>query len=391
MRSLQRVPAESPAQAARRIAPLAASLSVQTERDRALTPELLEELRAAGLFHLCLPRSAGGPEAAPAELFEALETLGRADGASGWVAMIASTTAVLGAYLSPAETGAIFAGGQSIAGGVFAPRGRALRHGASFQVTGRWSFVSGVGHSDWVFGGCIVQGDQGPELLAGGRPDIRLMALPRAEAEVIDTWHVSGLCGTGSHDLSVEDLSVERGRAVSLFSDRPREPGPLYAFPLFGLLALGIAAVALGIARGSIDALLGLVAAKPAAPGSRAPAERPALQAELARAEAALRAARAHAPVIIGLSWVPAVRGAPLTDSHRLGLRLAATHATETAAAVATAMYRAGGGSSIYADSPLQRCFRDANVATQHIMVAPTSWELTGRLLLGAPTDTSQL
>ncbi len=373
------------------MAPLAASLAQQTERDRALAPELVAQLREGGLLHLCLPRSAGGPEATAAELFETLETLGRADGASGWCAMIASTTAVLGAYLSAEDAEAIFARGSSIAGGVFAPLGRAGRAEDELVVSGRWAFVSGIGHSDWMFGGCVVEGEQGVELLEGGRPDVRLVGMAKHELEVIDTWSVSGLCGTGSHDVAAEGLTVPSRFGVSLFSDLPREPGPLYAFPLFGLLALGIAAVALGIARGSIDALIELAGAKRPAPGARSLAERATIQSELARAEAALRAARALALEQISNAWSAAEAGAGLSDQLKLGLRLAATHGTATAAEVATSMYRAGGGSSIYADSPLQRCFRDANVATQHMMVAPASWELAGRVLLGLGTDTSQL
>ena len=80
-----------------------------------------------------------------------------------------------------------------------------------------------------------------------------------------------------------------------------------------------------------------------------------------------------------------------MPDEHRLGLRLAATHATEIAAEVVTSMYHAGGGTSIYDSSTLQRRFRDVHVATQHMMVAPASWELAGRLLLGLPTDIDQL
>jgi alkylation response protein AidB-like acyl-CoA dehydrogenase len=79
----------------------------------------------------------------------------------------------------------------------------------------------------------------------------------------------------------------------------------------------------------------------------------------------------------------------PLENS--LGLRLAATHATRTAARVVDAMYDAGGGSSIYDSSALQRRFRDVHAATQHAMVAPATFELAGRLLLGVPTDTAQL
>ncbi len=383
--------AESPLQAALRLAPLAAGLAEKTERERALAPELVEELRAAGLLHLCLPRSLGGPEAQPGETFLALEALGAGDGAAAWCAMVASTSSLLGAYLPVEDGRQIFAGGKSVVAGVFAPRGRARRTGEGFLVDGRWSFASGIGHSDWMLGGCIVHGEDGPELLEGSRPDVRLMAMEKARLEVIDTWSVSGLCGTGSQDVAATEEVVPVGRGVSLFTDRPREDGPLYAFPLFGLLALGIAAVATGIARGAIEGLLSLAGSRRPAPGARSPAERSTIQAELARAEASLRAARALALEQIEAAWSAAEAGEALSEELRLGLRLAATHATETAATVATAMYRAGGGSSIYSSSPLQRRFRDANVATQHMMVAPATWELTGRLLLGQPTDTSQL
>lgn len=265
---------ESPLQAAQRIAPHAAQLAVQTERERALPPELLDELRDAGLFSLSLPRQLGGGEVEPAGMVLALEALARGDGASAWCAMVASTCGLLGAYLPHEQAELIFDGGHSIVVGVFAPRGRAERTEDGFLVSGRWPFVSGVGHSDWVLGGCLIASGDGVEMLSGGGPDVRLMLIPKADVQVIDTWSVVGLCGTGSHDMAVDRLLVPAGRSVSLFTDRPHLDGPLYAFPLFGLLALGICAVALGVARGAIDDLIELAAGKRPAPGARSLAER---------------------------------------------------------------------------------------------------------------------
>jgi alkylation response protein AidB-like acyl-CoA dehydrogenase len=386
-----RAAAESPVRAAARIAPHAASLAERIEHERALPPELLGELLDAGLLSMCLPCVLGGREAEPREMALALEQLARGDGASAWCAMIASTSSLLGAFLPAAEAARIYAGGRAVTGGVFAPRGHAQRREDGFLVSGRWSFVSGVGHCAWVMGGCVVHDGEQPELLPGGGPDVRLMLMPIESVEVIDTWSVAGLRGTGSHDIAVADLLVPAERAVSLFSDRPLHPGPLYAFPLFGLLALGIAAVALGIARGAIEDLVELAGGKTPSGSAKPLAARATVQAEVARAEAALRAARALLLEEAAASWAAAASGGPIDTERRLGLRLAATHATRTSATVATAMYEAGGGTSIYDSCPLQRRFRDAHVATQHMMVAPTSWELTGRLLLGLPTDTAQL
>lgn len=382
---------EPPLAAAERLAPRAAALAERIEQERALPRELVDELLDAGLLSLCLPRALGGREAHPAQMSLALQELARADGATAWCAMIASTSSLLGAYLPQGEAELIYAGGRSVTGGVFAPRGRAERRDGAFVVDGRWSFVSGVTHCDWVLGGCVVHDGEEPALLPDGSPDVRLVLMPIDNVEVIDTWSVSGLRGTASHDMTAVAQVVPATRAVSLFTDAPRHAGALYSFPLFGLLALGIASVALGIARGAIEDLISLAGAKTPAAGRKTLAERATIQAQVARAEAQLRAARGLVLGEADGAWVAAERGAAMPDERRLGLRLAASHATEVAAEVVTSMYHAGGGTSIYDSSPLQRRFRDVHVATQHMMVAPQTWELAGRLLLGLPTETRQL
>ena len=381
---------ESTLAAAERIAPLAASMAEQIERDRRLPEELVRELLDGGLLGLCLPRALGGREADPAEMVTALERLARGDGSTAWCAMICSTSGLLGAYLQDEDAARVYDGGRAIVVGVFAPRGRAERTTDGFRVSGRWPFASGVQHCDWAMGGCVVHSDGEPELLPNGMPDVRLMLMPAASLEVLDTWSVAGLRGTGSHDMSASDVLVPPSLSASVLSEPPRAEGPLYRFPLFGLLALGICAVALGVARASIEELIELAAGKVPQAGTRTLAQRATVQRDVAEAEAMLRAARVFVLDEAGAAWEAAQEGA-LDTERRLGLRLAATHATRTAATVATAMYEAGGGSSIYDTSPLQRRFRDVHVATQHMMVAPATWELAGRLLLGVPTDTLQL
>jgi alkylation response protein AidB-like acyl-CoA dehydrogenase len=373
------------------VAGAAAPLAAEIEQGRSLPASLVQELLDAGMMSLCLPRALGGVEAEPREFVLALQELARGDGATGWCAMIASTSGLLAAYLPEEEARAIYGGGRTISAGVYAPRGRADRCEGGYRVSGRWPFVSGIGHSEWLMGGCIVHADGAPELLAGGQPDVRLMLMPASSVEVIDTWSVSGLRGTGSHDMSVTEELVPEARGVSLLSEPPRSAGPLYAFPLFGLLSLGIASVALGIARGAIEDLVDLAAGKTPFGSARSLARRSTVQAEVARAEATLRAACALMLDAVAHAWEQALEGEAISTERRMGLRLAATHATRSAADVARSMYELGGGSSIYEQSPLQRRFRDAHVATQHMMVGPSTWELAGRLLLGVETDTTQL
>jgi indole-3-acetate monooxygenase len=382
---------EAPVAAARRLAPRVAEQAEQAEQERSLPRELVGELLEAGLFSMCLPHALGGGEVQPAAMFEALEELARADGATGWCAMVASTSSVLGAYLPRDEAELVYASGANITGGVFAPHGRAERREDAYLVSGRWSFASGVSHCDWVLTGCVVHEGEEPVVTEDGSPEVRLMLMPLDGVEIIDTWSVSGLRGTGSHDITAVSQLVPATRSVSLLRERPRHGGALYCFPLFGLLAGGIAAVALGIARGAIEDLVSLAGSKTPVAGRRTLAERTTVQAEVARCEAALRAARALLLHEGHQAWEAAESGGEMSTEHRLGMRLAASHATAVAAEVVTAMYNAGGGSSIYDSNPLQRRFRDVHVATQHMMVAPATWELGGRMLLGLATDTRQL
>jgi alkylation response protein AidB-like acyl-CoA dehydrogenase len=274
-----------------------------------------------------------------------------------------------------------------VAAGVWAPRGRAVIVEGGLRVSGRWSFCSGISHSEWLFAGCVLDD---PQAAADG-PILRVAALPTAELEILDTWHTSGLRGTGSHDAVADDLFVPHHRVLSLLEADPRIDAPLYRFPVFGFFALSIAAAALGNARGAVEDLSELARGKTAQGSSRVLAERPATQAAVGEAEAALRAARALYYEAVERAWAAAQREEPVEEALRLGLRLAATHAVRTSAEVARSMYDLGGGSAIYEDSPLQRRFRDAHAATAHFQVNPATWELTGRLLLGLPTKTAQL
>ena len=175
--------------------------------------------------------------------------------------------------------------------------------------------------------------------------------------------------------MAAQALRVPRTHSISLIGEAPTESGPLYRMPPFGLLAQGIAAVMLGNARGAIDDLVTLAADKRPQGSRRALAERPGAQTELARAEAALRSARAYCTDAVGTAWRRALAGDPPDLRERAALRLSATWATRTAADVTRAMYDLGGGSSVFETSPLQRRFRDAHVGTQHAMVAASTLE----------------
>jgi alkylation response protein AidB-like acyl-CoA dehydrogenase len=358
---------------------------------RRLPARFVESLSRAELFTLCVPRSLGGPEVGAETLVRAIEAVAEGDASAGWCVAIASTSSLLAGWLEPEAARRIFAGAGAVAGGVFAPRGRAVRTPEGFRVSGRWSFASGCQHCTWLMGGCRVEGEGGADLAAGGRPDVRLMLFPANEVEIVDTWKVAGLEGTGSHDITVRELVVPEAHSVSLLTERPRESGPLYAFPAFGLLALGIASVALGIARRALGELRELALAKTPTLAQRRLADRPATQARTAEAEALAGSARAYLLETVRDVFERAARTGELGLAERARVRLAATSAVKQCARAVDSAYELGGGSSIYLGSPLQRCLRDVHVVTQHMMVSDASLELVGRVLLGVELDASML
>ena len=371
---------------------LAQELSPHAEQERRLAPELIDEIARAGLFRLCVPAAVGGAEASPVTLLESIETLARGDASAAWCVAISATSGLLLAYLPEDAAANVFIRPETVLGGVFAPRGRARTHADGFRVTGRWPFASNSAHCDWLMGGCVVETADGELAIRdGGVPDVRLMLAPAAEVVIHDTWHVAGLRGTGSNDIEFTELHIPREHTGSVFTERPVQPGPLYLFPLFGLLAVAIAAVTLGNARGALDEFALLAAEKTPTGSRRLLGERMTVHADIGRAEASLRAARALLIDDVSRAWTIAQERGEVAVPERLSLRLAATHAATTAAEVCEVVYRLGGGSAIYESSPLQRRFRDAHVATQHMLVGPATWELGGRLLLGLETDISQL
>lgn len=354
----------------------------EIEAARRLPPDLVERLAGLGLMRLLTPADCGGPELPPAAFFDTVERLARADAAAAWCCFISSTSALAAAWLAPEVARALFGAPGVKAAGVFAPRGRALPEDGGYRVSGRWAWGSGVAHADLVVVGCLVPGEEAKGVLSA--------VVPAAAVRPLDNWTSVGLCGTGSGEFQIEGAWVPAAHTARL-TEAPVQAGPLYRFPVFGLLALAIAATASGIARAALDELLRLAAAKVPQGGQRTLAQRATVQEAVARAEAQWRGARAFAHEAVAAAWQQAVAGVAIGMPARRDLRLASTQLVHAAVAVVDRVHGLAGGDAVFAASPLQRCLRDVHVACQHAMVAEPTWELAGRLLLDQPTDTTLL
>ena len=297
------------------------------------------------------------------------------DGAAGWCAMIGATTALSAAHLPPTWAEHIYGDPGAVTGGFATPVGIARRVEGGLVVNGRWAWGSGTHHCTWIGGGVLLEGEGAP-----------FVFFERDQVEILDTWHVAGLKGTGSNDYTVTDALVPEGRWIHIGAE-PVVEAPVYRLPFLGMLALGVA---------SVDARSG-----PPGPGRAGGARRrEAPDGQRPHAGRAVGRAGRGGPERGGVAVGAGVRGGVIgqatesgevTDDDRRNLRLAATNAAWASAGAVDRMYHAAGGSAIHESSPLQRVFRDVHVATQHAMVAERTLEPIGRMALGLPTDTRSL
>ncbi|MEO1190063.1 MAG: acyl-CoA dehydrogenase family protein, partial [Pseudomonadota bacterium] len=318
--------------AAKALQPELAARAQEMEEARRLPADLATKLAEGGLFRMVTPAAYGGLECTPRQIVDAVELVAEANASAGWCVMIGATTAMNAAYMEPETAREIYDDPMTITGGVFAPMGKAMVDGDDYIVSGRWQWGSGSANCTWLCGGSMVFEDGELRTLPSGRPDARMMVFPANEVELIDTWHVMGLKGTGSGDLAVENVRVPKARSVSLVADKPVIDGALYKFPAFGLLSLGVAATAMGNAKGALDAFIDLARAKKSQGSRKTLGERAPILLETSRMMAAYRAARAYLQEETERTWDVALNSEDIPVERRAALRMACTHMVRTSA-----------------------------------------------------------
>jgi indole-3-acetate monooxygenase len=356
------------------------------EKTRRIPEPLLTRLHDARLFRLLLPRSAGGEEVEPTAYVAAVEAVSKHDGSVGWNLFVGNSSALIAPFLSLEVARTIFGDPRTVVSWGPPNACRATAVPGGYRITGRWDFSSGCRQANWMGAhGHVVEPDGALRLNAAGRPLIRTLLFPVEQAELLDTWDTIGMRGTASDSYTVTDLFVPE--AFSSTREEPearRDQGPLYAFTMQGLYAAGVAGVAMGIARGMLDAFMNLATKK-------VPRGRPRLaddhmtQADTARAEAKLGAARAYvmetlAEIHARADGVPAI-GVP----DRARVRLATANAIHASIEVADWVYKAAGVDSIFPGSPFERRFRDIHTLSQQIQSRTAHYEAVGQVMLGVP------
>lgn len=349
--------------------------AAEFEQQRHISPDIIEGFKQLGVYRALVPKRLGGLEWHARQFCELIETIAQADGSAGWVASFGMAPVYLAA-LPTATFETIYRDNVDtvFAGGIFPPQPATYVDGG-IEVSGRWSFSSGCMGATVV--GVGISPRKGETT---GLP--RMAVMPREKATIVEAWDVSGLAGTGSHDLIVDKVVVPeewtfvRGGASNLSE-------PMFRYPALAFAAQVLAVVNLGIARAAIEELRRLAGGHKAVTGAPSLGDRPATQASLAQHEAQLQSARTWFYAAIDDAWASLTRGDPLSPAQTSALRLSAAHAARTGAEVTRGMQMLSGMAGIYNSSPIARCVRDANAVTQHAFLGDIVYQNAGAMLFG--------
>ncbi|MEQ1772562.1 MAG: acyl-CoA dehydrogenase family protein [Burkholderiales bacterium] len=381
-----------PIEAARQLAPLIRASADEIESARELPRPLFEAIADAGLFLTAVPRDVGGSEIDFPIYVQMIEELGKADASTAWAVNQGATFGTFAARMQKDAAREVWTTlPRSVVANTPAPTAQAVVVPGGFRVTGRQGFSTGCRHASWLAPHAQII-ENGEVRQRNGKPEARYLMVPKAEAELFDTWHTRGMRGTGTHTFEVKDVFVPEARSVITGNDVPQvSGGARYLIPLTLSFAAGDGMVALGVARSCLDAFGELAGAKTPRYMTGQLRDQPISQFAVGQAEASLRSGRAFLMEAVWDIWNEVNQTGALTLERRLGVRLAGTHAIRLAAQIVESIYTACGATAAFEGNLIQRHFQDIHVITQHVQGRLAYYELVGRHQLGLPIDETRL
>ena len=378
-----------PAARARDLGPAIEAVADEIERTQRIPEPLLSQMHEARLCRMLLPRSVDGDEVEPWFYLRAIEEISRHDGSVGWNVFVANSAALIAPFLSPESMQAIFADPRVVVAWGPPNASKATAVPGGYRVTGQWNFASGCRQATWMGAHCnVVEPDGSLRLNASGKPIVRTLLFPVEKAELIDgSWEVIGMRGTMSGAYRLDNVFIPE--AFSSTREDPtlrREPGRLYAYPMQGIYAVGVAGVAMGIAGAMLDTFKDLAARKSPRNLGRL-ADNAVVQSNVAQMQARLDAARAYLVDTLSSIW-SADDSWVIDIPARARVRLACAFAIQNAEAVADYAYKSAGVDAIFLGTAFERRFRDIHTLSQQLQSRAAHFEVVGKILLGLDPGT---
>lgn len=369
------------------LAPVIAEHADASDRQRHLAPEIAIAMADAGLYRVAAPRTLGGFECHPVDQVKTIEAVSELHGSSGWNLMIGiENMGILAAYYRRDVMAPLYEDPHLIIAGALNPLGKAVPADGGYIISGRWPFASGIHNASYFWSQSIIH--EGGERVKDDRGFVFCESLvPTSQVEIVDTWDVAGMRGSGSHDVEISELFVDDAHITRIGRMQPLEEGTLYRLPVYSRLAYNKVGVATGIGRAAIAHFRDIASAKKPR-GSSAPlSHRSDAQRAMAEAERLVGAARAYVFEQVGEMWDCVAQGDDPDAKMRARLQLACSGAASDAVRAVEMLHSAAGASANFVSSPLERCMRDVLVVRQHIMVSPQYTDAIGRVLLDLPSE----
>ena len=364
----------------------------RTEELRRLPPETERDLHDAGLFRIVQPKRVGGFEFDYVALVDCAEAIGQADASVAWnLANLASHHWMLGMFDRRAQDAVWGKDANAlIASSFIFPAGRARKVDGGYVLRGSWPFSSGVDSCEWNMLASVVSSDDEADGI-----EYRIFLLNRADYRINDTWNATGLRGTGSNDVEVDDAFVAAPMtlAVSDLDGGPTpssavNPNALYALPVFSLFPYVLSGVALGNAQACLDDYVEVARHRASTYNRAKIGDLQSTQIKIAEASAKIDAARLIMRSTCIAAMDDARRGDVPDTAAKTRLRRDGAYSVNLCTEAVSLLFAASGARGLFTTGALQRQFRDAHAINSHLAfnfdAAGTNY---GRVALGLPSE----
>jgi 3-hydroxy-9,10-secoandrosta-1,3,5(10)-triene-9,17-dione monooxygenase len=364
----------------------------RSEELRRLPPETERELHESGLFRIVQPKRVGGFELDYVALIDCADAIGQGDASAAWnFANLASHHWML-AMFDPRAQEAVWGKDPDtlIASSFIFPAGRARKVDGGYVLRGSWPFSSGVDASEWNMLASVVSSEDEADGI-----EYRIFLLHKSDYRIKDTWEATGLRGTGSNDVEVNDAFVADRMTVAV-SDLAGGPTPgsavnpnaLYTLPVFSLFPYVLSGVALGNAQACLDDYVDLARYRASTYNRAKLSDLQTTQIKIAEASSKIDAAR----LIMRSTCIEALnearRGHVPSIAAKTRMRRDGAFSVNLCTEAVSLLFAASGARGLYNSGALQRQFRDAHAINSHIAfnfdAAGTNY---GRVALGLPSE----
>ena len=365
--------------------------AARTEELRRLPPETERDLHDTGLFRIVQPKRVGGAEFDYVALVDCADALGQADASVAWnFANLASHHWMLGMFNKRAQDLVWKNADALIASSFIFPAGRAGKVDGGYVLRGSWPFSSGVDSCEWNMLASVVSSDDEADGI-----EYRIFLLNKSDYRIKDTWNATGLRGTGSNDVEVNDAFVAEPMtlAVNDLAGGPTpgsavNPNALYALPVFSLFPYVLSGVALGNAQACLDDYVEVARHRASTYNRAKLADLQSTQIKIAEASAKIDAARLIMRSTSIEAMADARSGHVPDTAAKTRLRRDGAYSVNLCTEAVSLLFSASGARGLFTTGALQRQFRDAHAINSHLAfnfdAAGTNY---GRVALGLPSE----